>query len=245
MEKKAQLTADFLRDALTGDGGGRRVTATCASPDGETFVVTAERTRVYGAPFAGIPREAVLSRLGEGQPLLLGGEAYSILGSFRDRFAVLLEKCARDPEAYEEAFSVTIEGRSGLLRLYAIEVGELTTHALRSLPADLAVIRRAGSTRDGRERGRKVGGAAKDLAALRLLGVTLEDLRDLEASGNEEALAAIDKDRVFPPIPLDELRTRGIPPAVAYLFTAIHRSFPRRPPPSSRGRSTSPTFPGS
>jgi len=47
----------------------------------------------------------------------------------------------------------------------------------------------------------------------------------------------VDKDRVFPPIPLDELRRRGIPPAVAYLFTAIHRAFPRRPPPSSRGRS--------
>ncbi len=191
---------------------------------------------MYGAPFASIPRDAVLSRLEQGLPFHLGGDAHRVLGSFRDRFADLLGRSAGDPEAYEDAFALSIESRSGLECLYGIDVRELASEALARLPGDLVVFRTGERIHDVREVGRKVGGAAKDLAALRGEGMTLEKLLALEAAGDEEALASIDKESVFPAMALEDLRARGVPPAVAFLFTVIHRALPRRPPPHAPSR---------
>ncbi len=225
--KRRQLTRGLLRETLA---TGSRFAAACARPcSTQSFVVTAERTRLFGAPFAGIPRKTVTSTVTRGAPLRVGDYSHHILPSFRDRFLALLARCGEVPDACEEAFVVTVESREGIECFYSAETDELTAVALRRLPDDL-VVQNSGTTRDARDTGRKVGSAAKDRAALRADRLSREELRALEESGDREARAGTDKDAVLPRPSLDALREGGVPPGVAYLFTVLRRAVARRPP---------------
>ena len=81
-----------------------------------------------------------------------------------------------------------------------------------------------------RDRGRKVGHAAKDLAGLREATFGLEHLETLERSGEAEAYEAVCKEAVLPAPPkLEDLRAKGIPPTVVFGIVSCWRMLRQRP----------------
>ena len=191
-----------------------------------TYLITSDRISVFSSQFPDRQRQEIVQSVKKREQFKVDGYQYSIAPSLTKEFLKLLNFRIKHDSI--DVFCVTMQSYHGIERLLSKNEKQLAALVAKRLPKNMKVDGKV-RQRDSRELGRKIGYAAKDLAALRASSLTTRQLAKLEKAGNQTAREAISKASVMKKIELEELRRMGTPPAVAYLTVKLWRMLSVRP----------------
>lgn len=201
------------------------------------FIATTEQTKIFGSSFAAIDTKIINASLKSGEPFRSGIYSYQIAKNLRPGFRKML-KTASLPQSPDSllVWSITIQGGSLTHCLLGSNIDEVIDLVPSVVSPNVKIEK--SSFRKTRDRGRKVGAAAKDKVRLHGCLIGLELLQSLEAAG--VAHENVTKETVLEKPTLDALREKQVPPAVALMIVHACRFLAKKPRDDAGSRSDFP-----
>jgi len=207
--------------------GSTRQEITLATVDGNVLLITAECHVIYCASFLQWEINDIKSAFHEDKPLRDHAESVYIAGSFQRSFLQHRRKADTNSELAFEAKTLSIQSKLGLTRIIGRQATDIVSKAMSILPSRLSI---AVETRvASKDRGRKIGRAAKDWAKLNSHVLTLDMLTEIESANSDAAERLVTKESIIPKPILSELQAKGVPPAVAAFIVYAFRVLAVRP----------------
>lgn len=229
MPAPTQDSNDPYRDLLTLLTSQQDCEFTCTDADSEaSFVVTIRTDKLFGAPFLAIPFRQLQSTSKNAGRIYVGSNVYVVAHSFRKSFLEAVKMSRIDSHWSVDVRSVTVQSPRGIMSFLGKDRIELSKLVAGFLPSTVTIN---GDSLQylRRDQGRKVGHAAKDRALLKSALLTPDRLMELELGSAEVARESVEKDKVIGHETLQQLRDRGMYPAIACLMVHCRRIIKKRP----------------
>ena len=193
-----------------------------------SLLISVDRVDLLESQFQQLERNAITRAVNKNERFEHNGFETLIASPLKKEFIDLLNpKCELKSV---EVLSFTVQRSIGVFRYHGENTQkggkQLAKLVCKHLPKSLQV---EAHKRDKRERGRKVGLAAKDKAALRIKSLNSRELKKLEEAGGQIAYEAVSKSVVTSKPTLEDLREKEVPPAIAFLVVKLWRMLSVRP----------------